>query len=474
MGYRHNERADRTVHDLPSRPWPSIIRAMNAVRPRASFHTLGCRLNQAETGMLADQLRRKGYQLVDSGQPTDLLVINTCSVTEQAEKECRAIVRKTLQHSPNAFVAVTGCYAQTGMQSLQQVPGIDLIVGTQYKMALPEHLPVGTVLPKESTALVLHTKHIDHEEFTLPGTGDCDLTRAPLKIQDGCNFMCSFCLIPFARGRERSRNVDDAIREAIELVQRGHREVVLTGVNIGRHNSRHGDLVDLIQRLEQIDGLDRIRISSIEPTTISERLLDHMASSSKLCPFLHIPLQSGDDKILQAMNRQYMAAEYRALIEKASSRIPHLGLGADVMVGFPGEGSNEFDATVRLIEELPFSYLHVFTFSKRPGTAAARLRQAVPSSIVKTRATILAKLSQAKRLAFYQRYLGRPVHVLFEKPDRAGFATGRTGNFIKVEVPSSEDLWNSFREVIITGVMDGLAMGYLAPSPTSVRERALV
>lgn len=425
--------------------------------------------------MLADQLTRKGYRLVDSGQPTDVLVVNTCSVTEQAEKECRVIVRKTLRLSPDAFVAVTGCYAQTGVQALQQMPGVDLIVGTQHKMALPEYLPIDMPLPKRATALVLHTKHIDREEFVLPGTGESDSTRAPLKIHDGCNFMCSFCLIPFARGRERSRHVEDVIREAIELAQRGHREVVLTGVNIGRYESQQCDLVGLIQRLEQIDGLDRIRISSIEPSTVSEGLLDHMMCSSKLCRFLHIPLQSGSDELLRAMNRNYTVAEYRGLIETASARIPGLGLGTDVMVGFPREAPTDFDATMQLIEELPFSYLHVFTFSKRPGTAAARLRNTVPSSIIRNRARALAKLSEAKRMTFYQRYLGRSVRVLFEKPDRDGFATGRTDNFMKVEVSTTENLWNTCRDVVITGVMDGLAIGHLAPPPTcSTREMALL
>lgn len=437
---------------------------------RASLYTLGCRLNQAETAILADQLTRKGYRLVASGQPTDLLVVNTCAVTEQAEKECRAIVRKTLRHSPSAFVAVTGCYAQTGVQSLQQLDGIDLIVGTQHKMTLTEYLPTGAVLQKRSTALVQHTKQIDHEEFVLPGTGDCSSTRASLKIQDGCNVMCSFCLIPFARGRERSRQVDDVVREASELVQRGHREVVLTGVNIGRYNSHQCNLVDLIQRLERVDGLERIRISSIEPTTLSERLLDYMGSSSKLCPFLHVPLQSGSDEILRRMNRRYTTAEYRTLIDKAIERIPNLGLGADVMVGFPGEGDDEFGGTVRLVKELPFSYLHVFTFSKRPGTAAARLTQVAPSSITKARAITLAELSQAKRRSFYRQYLGQPVRVLFEKPEREGFATGRTGNFMKVEVPTAEDRWNSFSEVVVTGVMDGLALGHLASSTSPTRE----
>ncbi len=437
---------------------------MSMSRPRATLHTLGCRLNQAETALLADRLRRDGYELVEFGQPTDLLVLNTCSVTENAEKDCRYAVRRTLRHSPHAFVVVTGCYAQTGMSMLRNLPGIDLIVGTQFKMLLPDYLPAPAALKKRPAPQVFHTKTIGREDFLLPGTGECGTVRAPLKIQDGCNFMCSFCLIPFARGRERSRQADDALREAKELVAKGHREVVLTGVNIGRYKQdRHG-LIDLIRRLEGIAGLERIRISSIEPTTIPDELLDYMASSSKLCHYLHVPLQSGDDSILKAMNRRYTVLDYVRLIEKAVKLVPDVGLGTDLLVGFPGEGEKEFANTLRVAEELPFSYFHVFSFSKRPGTAAARLANPVNPATIKARTRILSELSRAKRLAFYQRQIGRPVEVLFETKQDDGLWTGLTRNFTKVGVFSDADLANRLRNVVITGVMDGLAVGHLEPS----------
>lgn len=436
---------------------------MRTGSPRASLHTIGCRLNQAETALLADRLKRDGYELVEFGRPTDLLVLNTCSVTDQAEADCRYLVRRTLQHSPNAFVAVTGCYAQTGAEVLRQVPGIDLIVGTQYKMQLPDHLPLPTALHKQPSAELLHTRQIDRDDFALPGTGDYrSQQRANLKIQDGCNFMCSFCLIPFARGRERSRLPDDAVREAEELAARGHRELVLTGVNIGRYQRNGFSLIDLIRRLERIQGVERIRISSIEPTTIPEELLDYMAASSKLCRHLHIPLQSGDDDILHAMNRRYTVREYRALIEKAVRLIPGLGLGTDLLVGFPGEGTREFANTLSVASDLPLGYFHVFSFSRRPGTAAARMTKTIPPATIKGRSRTLAELSRAKRLAFYQKQIGRTLRVLFETKEPDGCWTGLTENYVRVGVTAAEDLTNSLREAVVTGATDGRALGYLA------------
>ncbi len=428
---------------------------------RASLHTIGCRLNQAETALLADRLRKDGYQLVEFGQPTDLLVLNTCSVTEEAEKACRYDVRRTLRHSPHAFVAVTGCYAQTGAEALRRMPGVDLIVGAQYKMNLPEYLPAPQVLRKQPAPLLLHTRTIDRDDFVLDGVGETVATRANLKIQDGCNFMCSFCIIPFARGHERSRRLDDVLREAQQLVEKGHRELVLTGVNIGQHRHEGLSLVELIRRVESIDGLERIRISSIEPTTISDELLDHMAASGKLCRYLHIPLQSGDDTILRAMNRRYTTRDYGALIEKIVRRVPDLGLGTDLMVGFPGEGAREFENTRRLAADLPFSYFHVFSYSKRPGTAAARLNNPVHPATVKSRSQALSDLSRMKRLAFYQRYTGQKVRVLFETRDDRSFWCGCTDNYLRVGVTCSADLTNVIRDVIVTGVMDGLAVGDL-------------
>lgn len=419
-------------------------------------------MNQAETALLADRLRRDGYHLVEFGQPTDLLVLNTCSVTEQAENDCRYLVRRTLRHSPHAFVAVTGCYAQTGAEALRGVPGIDLIVGAQYKMSLPDHLPAPPALHKQPAPQVLHTRTVDREDFVLEGAGHSRSTRANLKIQDGCDFMCSFCIIPFARGHERSRRPEDVLREAEELADRGYRELVLTGVNVGRYASGGLTLLELIQRLEGIAGVDRIRISSIEPTTIPDALLDHMADSEKLCRYLHVPLQSGDDEILRAMRRRYTVRDYAAFIEQAARRIPNLGLGTDLMVGFPGEGERQFANTLSLAAELPFGYFHVFSFSSRPGTSAARMENHPRSAMVRTRSRTLASLSRAKRLAFYQGQIGRTVKVLFESMDSDGRWTGLTGNFVRVGLSTSSDLANQVHDVLVTGAMDGLAVGRLA------------
>jgi threonylcarbamoyladenosine tRNA methylthiotransferase MtaB len=435
---------------------------------RASLHTLGCRLNQAETAVLESRLRREGYRVVAFGQPTDLLVVNTCSVTEEAERTCRYVVRKTLKHSPNAFVAMTGCYAQTGMQELRVIPGVDLIVGNQFKWDLTSLLPPPHRLKKHPQPEVVHSKTIDREDFALPEYGEPGSTRALLKIQDGCNVMCSFCLIPFARGHERSRILEDVIREAETLVAGGYREVVLTGVNIGRYRQGGRELVGLIEALERIEGLERIRISSIEPTTITEELIDRMASSSKLCPYLHIPLQSGDDAILSAMNRPYVVRDFVNLVERVSRAVPDLGLGTDLMVGFPGETEEAFLNTVRLAETLPFFYLHVFTYSPRPGTAALKLPGAVPTAVARERAGQLSDLSRVKRFAFAERFIGSTVPVLFESGETDGLRLGTTPNFLRVGVSSSSELANEMRPVCISAASDRWAIGHIvAPHHTT-------
>lgn len=410
--------------------------------------------------MLAASLERKGYRLVEFGKETDLLVLNTCSVTENAEKDCRYAVRKTLRHSPRAFVAVTGCYAQTGAAQLQTVPGIDLIVGTQFKMNLPEYLPAPAKLHKQPEPELRHSRTIDREDFVLPGTAYSDSTRALLKVQDGCDFMCSFCLIPFARGRERSRTLDDVLREAQDLAEHGYRELVLTGVNIGQYSYKGTTLVDVLRELETVPNVTRIRISSIEPTTVPLALLEHLAASTKLCHYLHLPLQSGDDGILQAMNRRYHVREYEQLVEQALALMPDLGLGTDLMVGFPGEDENAFANTLKTAERLPFSYFHVFSYSARPGTAAVRLEQPVPPARIRQRSKALAALSRTKTLAFYQRQIGRTVPVLFERGERDGFRTGTTANFTRVAAAAETVAAGSIHDVTITGIMDGLAYGH--------------
>ncbi|MDR4480697.1 MAG: tRNA (N(6)-L-threonylcarbamoyladenosine(37)-C(2))-methylthiotransferase MtaB [Nitrospira sp.] len=447
---------------------------MSTSTPRASLHTLGCRLSQSETSMLADTLARQGYQLVEFGKETDLLVLNTCSVTENAEKDCRYAVRKTLRHSPHAFVAVTGCYAQTGASQLQNVPGIDLIVGTQFKMNLPDYLPAPANLRKQPEPELRHSRTIDREDFVLPGTAYSDSTRALLKIQDGCDFMCSFCLIPFARGRERSRTADDVLREARELAAHGYRELVLTGVNIGRYSHGGLGLVELLRELDAIPDVTRIRISSIEPTTVPTSLLEHMAASTKLCHYLHLPLQSGDDGILKSMNRRYDLQEYEELVEQARALMPDLGLGTDLMVGFPGEDEHAFANTVRTAERLPFSYFHVFSYSSRPGTAALRLEDRIPPAVIRQRSRTLAELSRAKTLTFYQQQIGRTVSVLFEQGERDGFRTGTTANFTRVAVAVDSVSAGAMHDVTVTGIMDGLAYGHLVTPPDTRSYRPLL
>ena len=365
-----------TITTLPEHAG-SPYNAFLYMNMRASLHTLGCRLNQAETSILGEGLRRKGFQVVEFGQPTDVLVLNTCSVTEDAERTSRYLIRKTLKHSPHAFIAVTGCYAQTGVDTLKGQTGVDLIVGHQFKLDLPAYLPSAQELQKRAVAEIHHTKTIARGDFDLPHFAEPDSTRALLKIQDGCSAMCSFCIIPFARGHERSRTFDDIQREVDSLIARGYREVVLTGVNIGQYAHQGRDFSALLRRLDQVAELERIRISSIEPTTVGEELLDLLATSKKLCPYLHIPLQSGDDDILQAMNRRHTITAYRKLIERALVAIPDLGLGTDLLVGFPGETETAFQNTLAVATDLPFSYLHVFPYSPRPGTAAVRLKQRV-------------------------------------------------------------------------------------------------
>lgn len=445
-----------------------------SVKPRASLHTLGCRLNQVETSVLGNLLTQKGFEIVPFGESTDLFVLNTCSVTENAEKDCRYAVRKTLRRSPDAFVAVTGCYAQTGSEQLRRVPGIDMVLGNQFKMDLAAYLPTGDKLRKLRQPEVLHTRTIDRHDFTLPGTAYSDSTRALLKVQDGCDFMCSFCIIPFARGHERSRVLPDIVHEAESLAAQGHKEVVLTGVNIGRYAYEGSNLLDVIHRLDSISGVERIRLSSIEPTTLSEDILEYMATSQKLCRYLHVPLQSGDDRILAAMNRKYTIRQYEKLIEKALALVPDLGIGTDLMVGFPGEGEVEFENTRRFVNAMPFSYFHVFSYSLRPGTAATRMKHSVSAAMARRRSRTLAELSRNKSRTYYERHIGRTAKVLFEKGQRDGLRSGLTDTFMKVAVASDENLTGTLREVTIIGITDGLAYGRLTIPLTPAREVAVL
>src|SRR5215471_6798928 len=426
---------------------------------RASFHTLGCRLNQAETATISATFAARGYTIVAYGDETDVCVINTCSVTEGAEAKCRQAARAVLRHSPHAYVVVTGCYAQVGVEALRRIVGVDLIVGTEHKMRLVDLIDEPQ---KAGQPQVVHSQKISRGDFTVEGVGYYPShTRAHLKIQDGCNFACAFCIIPFTRGGARSRRLDDIIREAHGLVERGHRELVLTGVNIGTYSSAGRDLLAVLQALERVDGLERLRISSIEPTTVSESVVDWLATSSKLCPYLHVPVQSGDDQVLQRMKRHYTRTEFAAFVERVVTRVPDVCLGTDVMVGFPGEDAGAFTNTRTLLADLPLAYCHVFSYSERPHTYAQRYTDTIPPPLIQERSRIMRELSGRKKAAFYQQFIGRTVRVLFERREDSGLYTGFSDNYIKVGVAIEDEVVNQLLPVRLCSVERGLALGRL-------------
>ncbi len=411
---------------------------------KASLHTLGCRLNQAETAIIARTLENAGYQIVDFGQPADLTVINTCTVTEQADSKCRQAVRKTLRQRPDTYVAVVGCYAQMAVDTIRGIGGVDLIIGNEHKLRVVDYLED---LAKQEQPLVVHSPKISRDEFTIESYGLYDnSTRANLKIQDGCNFVCSFCIIPKARGPARSRNLQDILREAGQLIEMGHQELVLTGVNIGTYSSDGKSILDIIIELEKLEGLKRLRISSIEPTTIPDEVIYRMAESEKICKHMHLPLQSGDDRILKAMRRKYTAQEFIDYVEFVNKVVPEVGIGTDVMVGFPGETDAEFINTKKLLADLPVAYYHVFTYSERAGTSSERMDGKLNPQLKKERTRILIEQGDRKKRAFYDKFPGLILPVLFEQ-EQNGQWSGYTDNYVSVRVAAGEDLHNQIRNV---------------------------
>lgn len=417
---------------------------------KVSFYTLGCRLNQAETAIIARSLQNQGYEITEYGQPADLTVINTCTVTEQADAKCRQAVRKTLRNSPETFVAVVGCYAQMAVDTIKDIPGVDLIVGNEHKLKLIDYL---NGLQKQDKPMVVHSPKISREEFTIESYGLYDnATRANLKIQDGCNFVCSFCIIPTARGAARSRKMADILLEAKKLVDLGHQELVLTGVNIGTYSSENNTVTTILNELEKITDLKRIRISSIEPTTISKKVIEMMADSEKICNHLHIPLQSGDDRILKLMRRKHNSKEFAEFIEFVLHTVPDVGVGTDVMVGFPSEDDGAFTNTKKFLADLPISYYHVFKYSDRKGTSAHKMPDKVPYDIKKKRTNIIIEQGKRKKHMFFDKNLNKTLPVLFEQKNRDGLWTGYTSNYMSVAVKSEEDLHNKIRNVSLISI----------------------
>lgn len=433
-----------------------MVRVM-ASEKRASLHTLGCRLNQSESLLMSDQLERAGYRLVPFGQPCDLAIINTCTVTRLADAKCRTAIRGLIRKNPAAFVAVVGCYSQIGYKEIARIPGVDLIVGNGEKLNILQYVSLG----KNEHPVIIRDR-ITREDFSIEFVGERPYPRrANLKVQDGCNFVCSFCIIPKARGPARSRDLSNLLEEARRQVARGVRELVLSGVNIGTFRSGEGDLLRVVDGLTALDGLERIRISSIEPTTVPHGLLARMNDPHHaLLPFLHLPLQSGSDKVLRSMRRKYTVREYLGFVHQAVESVSDLCVGTDIMVGYPTEGEREFEETLRIFEENPFSYCHVFPFSERQGTLAARMEMRHDVAVKRMRSAKLRRLSERKRYGFYHSQVGREATVLFEDP-RGSFWPGYTDNYIRVVVRSDMNLRNQIGRVHLDRVAGDVVEGRL-------------
>jgi len=411
---------------------------------KAAFHTLGCKLNFSETSTLARQLGEAGYARVHLDDAPDVVVINTCSVTDHADAKCRNAVRRAMQSNPEAFVVVVGCYAQLKPSEITLIEGVDLVLGAGEKFNLVEHLE-GASKGEEARALAGEIKEV--RDF-VPGFSSGDRTRTFLKVQDGCNYFCAFCTIPLARGRSRSATVADTVREAQKAVAAGAKEIVLTGVNIGDFGTAHGEtLLDLIQALDGLDGVTRFRISSIEPNLLTDEIIAFVGQSERFQPHFHIPLQSGSDNILSAMRRRYRTELYRNRIARIRELMPEASIGVDVIVGFPGETDEEFMTTVDFIKSLEISYLHVFTYSERPNTTALRIDDVVPVPVRKERNKTLRNLSLKAQRAQYEANLGKTVEVLFEDAEEDGLRMGYTSNYVRVAVPSAEVEGNVVRAV---------------------------
>ncbi|MGB9663310.1 MAG: tRNA (N(6)-L-threonylcarbamoyladenosine(37)-C(2))-methylthiotransferase MtaB [Ignavibacteria bacterium] len=425
---------------------------------KVAFHTLGCKLNYAETSVIGNSFLKRGFSITDFDSRADVYVINTCTVTENAERECRQIIRRALRHNPNGFVIVTGCYAQLRPEQIQKIEGVDLVLGSKEKFEIFNFLDS---FEKKDLACVYVSSLEKLNDFgpaftPLPE----DRTRAFLKIQDGCDYKCSFCTIPKARGLSRSQPEDETVSQLSELVEKGFKEIVLTGVNVGDYGSKIGtNLYNLLKKLIKVDGDFRIRISSIEPNLLTDEIIELVASEDKLCKHFHIPLQSGSDKILKKMQRRYLSKLYAERIEKVKSLIPQAGIGVDVIVGFPGEDENDFKATQEFIANLPVSYLHVFTYSERPGTPASEMKEQVPKNERRRRTNTLRILSARKKYQFYLEMIGTEQKVLFEHRDDDGSIKGFTSNYIRVVTNLQSDLTNKFADFKLMDLKNDLVVG---------------
>lgn len=423
---------------------------------KVSFYTLGCKLNFSETSTIGRLFENSGFAKVDFNDSPDVYVINTCSVTENADKKCKQLVKKALGVNPDAFIAIIGCYAQLKPKEIAAIKGVDLVLGANEKFNILSHLE--SIEKKEKAHI--ENKEIKHTNQFVPSFSIGDRTRSFLKVQDGCDYFCSFCTIPLARGFSRSNTIAATVKTANEVAHSGVKEIVLTGVNIGDFGTgTEENFLGLIKLLDKIEGIERFRISSIEPNLLNDEIIDFVSKSERFAPHFHIPLQSGSDKILKLMRRRYERQLYSDRVLKIKSLMPDCCIGVDVIVGFPGESDEDFTETYNFINGLPVSYLHVFTYSERANTTAIRSLEVVPMEIRNKRSKMLHILSEKKKRAFYETQLNKFETVLFEADEEEGFMNGFTSNYVKVKTKFDESLVNQLAEVKLksidgNGIMD--------------------
>ncbi|WP_435415203.1 tRNA (N(6)-L-threonylcarbamoyladenosine(37)-C(2))-methylthiotransferase MtaB [Polaribacter aestuariivivens] len=424
---------------------------------KVAFYTLGCKLNFSETSTIARNFVNEGFKRVDFDTKADVYVINTCSVTDNADKRFKSIVKNALKKNEDAFLIAVGCYAQLKPEELANVDGVDLVLGATEKFNVTSYI---NDLTKNNVGEV-HSCEISDADFYVGSYSIGDRTRAFLKVQDGCDYKCTYCTIPLARGISRSDTLSNVIENAKEISSKGIKEIVLTGVNIGDYgkgefgNKKHEHtFLELVKELDQVDGIHRLRISSIEPNLLKDETIDFVSKSNSFVPHFHIPLQSGSDELLKKMKRRYLKNTYTNRVNKIKEVMPNACIGVDVIVGFPGETNELFLETYNYLNDLDISYLHVFTYSERPNTEAVNMDGVVPKKVRAKRSKMLRGLSAKKRRAFYEKQIGNTLTVLFENENKEGYIHGFTENYVKIKTPWNPDLANTLHTIKLTEIDD--------------------
>ena len=428
---------------------------MTLTKKKVAFYTLGCKLNFSETSTIARNFQDEGFERVDFEEVADIYVINTCSVTENADKQFKQVVKKAMKLNDKAFVAAVGCYAQLKPEELADVNGVDLVLGATEKFKITDYI---NDLSKNDMGEI-HSCEISEADFYVGSYSIGDRTRAFLKVQDGCDYKCTYCTIPLARGISRSDTLENVLQNAKDISAQDIKEIVLTGVNIGDYgkgefgNKKHEHtFLELVQKLDEVEGIERLRISSIEPNLLKNETIEFVSKSRTFVPHFHIPLQSGSNEILKLMKRRYMREIYTERVNKIREVMPNACIGVDVIVGFPGETDEHFLETYHFLNDMDISYLHVFTYSERENTEAAEMDGVVPANVRSKRSKMLRGLSVKKRRAFYESQLGTNHSVLFESENKEGYIHGFTENYVKVKTPWNPELVNTLHEIILTKI----------------------